>query len=233
LASGALWRRAKCEPRAGHDDRAAEPHQHGRFRSIAKELRLNERINVPRVRLIRDDEQLGIVPTSEALRMAEEASLDLVEIAPTADPPVCKIMDYGKFKYQQAKKDRESRRGSKQTELREVRMKVKIDTHDREFKARTARKLLLEGDKVKVSVMFRAREITHPEVARELLDKFYEPLKDVAAMERPPMLEGRFMTMILDPAKKAPRPAGGQREKDSEQQPAREKQPAGAASKGE
>jgi translation initiation factor IF-3 len=190
--------------------------------SIAKELRTNERILAPRVRLIRGEEQLGVVPIAEARSLAEEAGVDLVEIAPTADPPVCKIMDYGKFKYQQAKKERESRRGSRQTELREVRMKVKIDTHDREFKVRTARKLLLEGDKVKVSVMFRAREITHPEVARELLDKFYEPLKDVAAVERPPMLEGRFMTMILDPAKKS-RPGA----------PQREKEPAAAASKSE
>ena len=153
--------------------------------------------------MIRGEEQLGIVPISEAQSLAEQASLDLVEIAPGADPPVCKIMDYGKFKYQQAKRERDSRRGSKQTELREVRMRVKIDTHDRDFKIRTARKLLLDGDKVKVSVMFRAREITHPEVARELLDKFYEPLKDVADLERAPGLEGRFMTMTLDPTKKS------------------------------
>ena len=165
-------------------------------------MRINERVFAPRVRLIRGEEQLGIVPLAEAQTLAEQAGLDLVEIAPGADPPVCKIMDYGKFKYEQAKRERDSRRGSKQTELREVRMKVKIDTHDREFKTRTARKLLLEGDKVKVSVMFRAREITHPEVARELLDKFWEALKDVADLERSPGLEGRFMTMILDPTKK-------------------------------
>jgi translation initiation factor IF-3 len=135
--------------------------------------------------------------------MAEEAQLDLVEIAPTANPPVAKIMDYGKFKYEQAKRERDTRRGSKQVELREVRMRVKIDTHDRDFKVRTARKLLLEGDKVRVSVMFRAREITHPEVATELLNEFYEQIKDVADLERPPMIEGRFMSMTLDPGKKA------------------------------
>ncbi|MBM3139876.1 MAG: translation initiation factor IF-3 [Chloroflexi bacterium] len=188
---------------------------------MAKELRINERIFAPRVRLIRGDDQLGIVALSEAQTLAEQAGLDLVEIAPTADPPVCKIMDYGKFKYQQAKRERESRRGSKQTELREVRMRVKIDTHDREFKIRTARKLLLEGDKVKVSVMFRAREITHPEVARELLDKFYEPLKDVADLERAPALEGRFMTMILDPTKKVRSSAQArERERESAREPA-------------
>ena len=138
----------------------------------------------------------------DAQRLAEEAHLDLVEIAPTASPPVCKIMDYGKFKYEQSKRERDSRRGSKQVELREVRMRVKIDKHDRDFKIRTARKLLLEGDKVKVSVMFRAREITHPEVAQELLVGFYDQLKDVADLERSPGLEGRFMTMTLDPGKK-------------------------------
>lgn len=191
----------------------------GRVRSIAKELRINERIFAPRVRLIREEEQLGIVPLTEAQTLAEQAGLDLVEIAPGADPPVCKIMDYGKFKYQQAKRERDSRRGSKQTELREVRMKVKIDTHDREFKTRTARKLLLEGDKVKVSVMFRAREITHPEVARELLDKFWEALKDVADLERSPGLEGRFMTMILDPTKKM---RSTSQAKEREKEPARE-----------
>jgi translation initiation factor IF-3 len=171
--------------------------------SIAKELRINEQIRIPQVRVIRGEEQLGILPTHEAQRLADEANLDLVEIAPTASPPVVRIMDYGKYKYEQAKRERDSRRGSKQVELREVRMRVKIDKHDRDFKIRTARKLLLEGDKVKVSVMFRAREITHPEVAHELLTNFYEQIKDIADLERSPGLEGRFMTMILDPSKKA------------------------------
>ena len=153
--------------------------------------------------MIRGDEQLGVLDTREAQRLADEANLDMVEIAPTAHPPVVKIMDYGKFKYEQAKKERESRRGSKQVELREVRMKVKIDTHDRDFKIRTARKLLLEGDKVKVSVMLRARENSHPEVAEELLKRVYTQLEDLADMERPPRLEGRFFSMTLDPAKKA------------------------------
>ena len=134
--------------------------------------------------------------------IADEAELDLVEIAPNADPPVVRVMDYGKFKYAQAKRDREARRGSKQVELREVRMRVKIGKHDRDFKTRTARKLLLGGDKVKVSVMFRAREITHPEGARELLDGFADDLKDVSEIERRPGLEGRFMSMTLDPTKK-------------------------------
>lgn len=140
----------------------------------------------------------------EALRLAEEANLDLVEVAPTAEPPVVRIMDYGKFKYEQAKRDRESRRGSRQVQLREVRMKVKIDDHDIDFKARTTRKLLDAGDKVKVSVMFRAREITHPEVGRELLERFYDLVKEAGTRDRPPQMEGRFMSMLLEPVKKAP-----------------------------
>ena len=166
---------------------------------IAKELRTNDQINAPQVRLIRDQDQLGIVPIAEAQRLADEAGLDLVEVAPTADPPVCRILDYGKFKYEQAKRDRESRRGSKNVQLREVRMRVKIDEHDIEFKARIARKLLGGGDKVKVSVMFRAREITHPEVGRDLLDRFFERLNDISTMERRPVMEGRFMSMIIEP----------------------------------
>jgi translation initiation factor IF-3 len=169
---------------------------------IAKELRINEQIRVPQVRLIRDDQQVGIVSIEDAQRMADESDLDLVEIAPNADPPVAKVMDYGKYKYEQSKRERESRRGSKQVELREVRMRVKIGKHDFDFKSRTARKLLMGGDKVKVSVLFRAREITHPEVGRELLDSFFEGLEDIADIDRPPRMEGRFMSMILDPSKK-------------------------------
>ena len=112
-------------------------------------------------------------------------------------------MDYGKFKYEQAKKERESRKSSKHSSLREVRMRVKIDEHDIAFKARTARKLLAEGDKVKVSVMFRAREITHPEVGRELLERFYERISDVATVERSAQMEGRMLSMVVMPDPKA------------------------------
>ncbi len=154
---------------------------------------------------MREEEQVGIVSIDDAQRMADEADLDLVEIAPNAEPPVAKIMDYGKYKYEQAKRERESRRGSRQVELREVRMRVKIGKHDFDFKSRTARKLLLGGDKVKVSVLFRAREITHPEVGRELLDSFFGVLEDISDIDRPPRMEGRFMSMILDPSKKLAR----------------------------
>ncbi len=160
---------------------------------------------MPQVRLVRDEEQVGVVDTEEAQRIADESDLDLVEIAPNADPPVAKIMDYGKYKYEQSKRERDSRRGSRQVELREVRMRVKIGKHDFDFKSRTARKLLGGGDKVKVSVLFRAREITHPEVGRELLESFFEGLEDIADIDRPPRMEGRFMSMTLDPSKKLAR----------------------------
>jgi len=139
------------------------------------------------------------MPTIQALALARERGLDLVEVAPTADPPVCRLLDYGKFKYEQAKRDRDARKNQKQVVLREVRMKPKIDDHDVAFKTRTAAKLLGEGDKVKVSVMFRGREVTHPEIGRELLRRIYEDLKEVSVIEKPPALEGRFMTMILTP----------------------------------
>jgi len=154
--------------------------------------------------------------------MAEEAGLDLVEVAAAADPPVCRIMDYGKFKYEQSKREKESRKGAKHSELREVRMRVKIDDHDIDFKARTARKLLADGDKVKVSVMFRAREITHPEVGRELLDRFYEKIRDVSSMERPPVLEGRMLSIVVTPGVKRERPTASARTEESEQPAATE-----------
>lgn len=166
---------------------------------------MNEEIQAKTVRLVRDGEQVGIVSIDEAFDIANEANLDLVEIAPNADPPVVRVMDYGKFKYQQSKREREARRGSKQVELREVRMRVKIGKHDRDFKVRTARKLLNDGNKVKVSVMFRAREITHPEVAKDLLDKFALELEDASGIERNAALEGRFMSMTLDPSRKGQR----------------------------
>jgi translation initiation factor IF-3 len=144
----------------------------------------------------------------EALQRAREAGLDLVEVAPNANPPVCRILDYGKFKFDQAKKEREARKHQKQQQLREVRFKPKIGTHDIDFKTKVIVKLLNEGDKVKVSVMFRGREITHPEIGRGLLTRVQENLKDLAVVERPPVMEGRFMNMYLAPIpqKSAPKP---------------------------
>ncbi len=172
----------------------------GGARSISSEQRVNERIRVREVRVIGDDgQQLGVMPTFEALQLARERDLDLVEVAATADPPVCRLMDFGKFKYEQSKRDREARKHQKQVVVREVRMKPKIDDHDVAFKTRIAEKLLREGDKVKVSVMFRGREVTHPQIGRDLLTRVYEQVKEIAVIEKQPSLEGRFMTMILTP----------------------------------
>jgi len=157
------------------------------------------------VRLIGDNgEQLGTVPLFRALEMAREAGLDLVEVAPAAVPPVCRLLDYGKFKYEQAKKEREARKHQKNVLLREIRMEPKIAEHDVDFKLRTAEKLLKEGDKVKVSVRFRGREITHPQIGRELLEQVYGRLKSIASIEKPVGMEGRQMTMILAPGAAKP-----------------------------
>ena len=151
--------------------------------------------------LLIDDEgqKLGTIPIQEALQRARDAGLDLVEVAPNANPPVCRILDYGKFKFDQAKKEREARKHQKQQQLREVRFKPKIGQHDIDFKMKVVKKLLAEGDKVKVSVMFRGREITHPEIGRALLMGVQEQLKDEVVVERQPIMEGRFMNMYLAP----------------------------------
>jgi translation initiation factor IF-3 len=170
--------------------------------AISRDFRINERIRAREVRLVDDEEgQVGVVPLFEALQRAREKGLDLVEVAPNAVPPVVRILDYGKFKYEQSKKEREARKNQHNVVLREIRMKAKIDDHDVDFKARNVEKLLKEGDKVKVSVMFRGREVTHPQIGRALLDRIYERVKDAGTLEKPPMMEGRFMTMILTPEK--------------------------------
>ena len=144
-----------------------------------------------------DGEQLGIMPIKEALRIAAEKDLDLVEVAPTAKPPVCKIMDYGKYRYEQSKREREARKRQKIVELKEIRLTPKIETHDFQVKVKAAAKFLKEGDKVKVSVRFRGREIVHAELGKTLLLQLYEAVKDQAVMEREPKIEGKNMVMIL------------------------------------
>lgn len=159
------------------------------------------------------------MPTFQALNMAREQGLDLVEVAPNAVPPVCRVLDFGKFKYEQAKKEREAHKHQKQVEVRDVRFKAKIGQHDLDLKARTAAKLLRAGDKVKVSVLFRGREITHPEIGRELLQRISAYLSEqgVGTIEKPIGMEGRFMTMIVAPApqKAAPKPRAPREEKAS------------------
>lgn len=144
-----------------------------------------------------DGEQLGVLPIKEALRIAAEKDLDLVEVAPTAKPPVCKIMDYGKYRYEQSKREREARKRQKIVELKEIRLTPKIEDHDFQVKVKAAAKFLKEGDKVKVSVRFRGREIVHAELGRSLLLQLYEAVKDQATLERDPKIEGRNMVMIL------------------------------------
>jgi len=173
------------------------------------EHRINEDIRAAQVRLIdAEGGQLGIVPIADALRMAEEKELDLVEIAPNAEPPVCRMMDYGKFRFEQSKREKEARRRQHVVEIKEIRLSPGIDTHDFEFKVRNARKFIQDGDKVKVSVRFRGREMTHTSLGEKLLLKFCEQCEDVAATEKAPKLEGRYMFMFL-----APKPAGKQQKK--------------------
>jgi translation initiation factor IF-3 len=167
---------------------------------IVKSLRVNQGIRAREVRLVGEKgEQLGIMPVSQALELARRHDLDLVEVAPTATPPVCRLLDYGKYKYEQSKKEREQRRNQRVSLLREVRLRPKIDHHDFESKARSVKKLLGEGDKVKVTVRFRGREITHPEIGWGLLQRMTESLQGVAAIARQPIIEGRSMTIILSP----------------------------------
>ena len=141
-----------------------------------------------------------MLPTPDALRAARERDLDLVEVAPGSVPPVCRILDYGKYKYEQAKRDRASKHQHR-GELREVRFKVKISDHDMGLKLRRAERFLKEGDKVKLSVMFRGREITHPELGRVLLQRAQAHVGELAVVEKPPTMEGRFMNMILGPSR--------------------------------
>jgi translation initiation factor IF-3 len=144
-------------------------------------------------------EQLGVMPLHQALDLAKKKNYDLVEVAPTAIPPVCRLMDYGKFKYEQAKKEREMRKSQKISILREIRLRPKIGDHDFEAKTRSVKKLLQDGDKVKITIMFRGREITHADLGWRLLEKMMEVLKGTVSIERQPIMEGSRMFMILTP----------------------------------
>lgn len=166
--------------------------------STISDLMINEQIRDKEVRLIGEEgEQLGIVPAKEALSMAKEANLDLVKIAPSAKPPVCKIIDYGKYKYELARKDKEAKKKQKVTEVKEIRFSPNIDDNDLNTKASMARKFLLKGDKVKVTLRFRGREMAHTSSSRVILDTFFAKLEDIAVIERPARLEGRNMSMFI------------------------------------
>jgi translation initiation factor IF-3 len=167
---------------------------------ISKDWRINEDIRVREVRLVSDDgEQLGIVPVREALGIALEKGLDLVEVAPSAQPPVCRLMDYGKFKFEQNKREKEARKKQKIISVKEVKMRPNIEEHDFQVKAKNARKFLSGGDKVKLTIMFRGREITHPELGEKLSLKFVGELTDISSVEKAPKVEGRNMVTVLIP----------------------------------
>ncbi len=162
------------------------------------DLFINEQIRDREVRVIgADGEQLGVMPTREAMKLAEEAGVDLVKIAPTAKPPVCKIVDYGKFKYEQARKDKEARKKQKIVEIKEIRLSPNIDTNDLNTKVNAARKFISKGDRVKVTLRFRGREMAHMNTSKHILDDFAEALSDIAVMDKAPKVEGRSMTMFL------------------------------------
>jgi translation initiation factor IF-3 len=168
----------------------------------SKDQRVNEEIRAREIRLIDEKgAQVGVISVAEALQIARERGTDLVEVAPNADPPVCRLMNYGKFLYERAKKDREARKSQKQTEVKEIRLRPKIGEHDIAYKMRDARRFLQKGAKVKVRIRFRGREVTHPELAKELLDRVAQELGDVAMVEQESHMEGHTMLMILSPEK--------------------------------
>ncbi len=170
------------------------------FTISKKELLINEEIREKEIRVIdADGNQLGIMPTKQALALAMERGLDLVDIAPQATPNVCRIMDYGKYRYEQAKREKEARKNQKTVDIKEVRMSMNIDTHDFETKVGQALKFLRGGDKVKVSVRFRGREMAHTDLGRVLLERFRDACLEVGAVDKPPKMEGRSMVLFISP----------------------------------
>lgn len=181
--------------------KASRPNEFGGH--ISTELRINERIRVPEVRLVGPNgETVGIVPTDQALKLAQEADLDLVEIAPMGKPPVCKLMDYGKFKYENAQKAREARRNQTNVIIKEMKLRPKIDAHDYDTKKGHVVRFLKAGDKVKITIMFRGREQHRPELGYRLLQKLAEDVQELGFIESNPKQDGRNMVMVLGPHKK-------------------------------
>ena len=173
----------------------------GRFdrRRPEQGLRINHRIRVPEVRVIAEEEQLGVLPTHEALRLAEERGLDLVEISPRAFPPVCRIMDYGKYKYEEAKKKQQARKRASTVETKEIKFRPKTEGHDMAFKVKHVRRFVEGGNKVRLAVVFRGREITHPQTGMNVLNRVVELCNDIATVEATPNMEGRRMIMVIAP----------------------------------
>src|SRR5437899_3858130 len=184
-----------------------------------RETRVNERIRAREIRLIDENgEMIGVMPPPRALDIARDRNLDLVEISPNAIPPVCKLMDYGKYKYEQAKRENEARKNQKTITLKEIRMRPRTDEHDIDVKTRKIQEFLAEGDRVRVSVQFRGAEMRHPDIGRKMLDDIAEVLKGTAIIERSPIMEGRMMSMIVSrapgwepPKKQTPTPAASKK----------------------
>ena len=167
-----------------------------------KDLRINEQIRVREVRLIREDGDKGIMPVSEALEMAREAGLDLVEVSPHGVPPVVKILDYGKFRFENEKRIRDSKKKQKLLKLKEIRMQPKIDDHDLNFKSKHIKEFLADGNKVKVTIRFRGRELAHTELGFDVMKDVLARIEGEYVMDKPPAMEGRFMSMVLSPKPK-------------------------------
>lgn len=166
-------------------------------------MRINREIRAARVRVIdKDGGQLGVLSIGEALIRAEQAGLDLIEIAPTAEPPVCKIIDYGKFRYQQTKKEKENKKAHHQVKVKEIKVKPNTDDHDLETKLKHAREFLQKGNKVKVTCMYRGREMAHPEFGRRIVQKMCDDLSDIAFTESPPKMMGRSLSVVIAPGAK-------------------------------
>ena len=164
------------------------------------DLMINEEIRDREVRVVdQNGEQLGVMPIRQALEMAEEAQLDLVKIAPQARPPVCKIMDYGKYRFEQSKKEREFRKNQKVITVKEVRLSATIEDHDIDVKLKNAIKFLKDGNKVKATIRFRGRQITHSEIGRQVMTEFAEKIKEYGTVDKAPMIEGRNMSMFISP----------------------------------
>lgn len=176
-------------------------------------MRVNREIRAPKVRVIsQTGEQIGVLPLYEALAKAEQDGLDLVEISPGASPPVCKIINYGKFRYDQTKREKESKKAQHQVKIKEVKLKPNIDDHDLQTKMRHAREFILKGNKVKVTCVFRGREMAHPEIGQRLVDKFCDELADIATVEAPAKMFGRMLNAVLAPGarRKKEEPKQGQ-----------------------
>ncbi|NNE44589.1 MAG: translation initiation factor IF-3 [Gemmatimonadetes bacterium] len=187
---------------------------------IEKELRVNDKIRISPIRVVSEDgEQLGIMTADEGRALARERGLDLVEVAATSRPPVCRIMDFGKFKYEQNKKDRKAKSRQHGQQLKEVKFRPKIEKHDLEVKVRNARRFLEEHHKVKVTMNFRGREVTHSEIGRDILKRVAALLEDVSQVESPPRIEGRHMIMLLSPKSAA----GGQKKQPKGDKPKADK----------